>query len=242
MALSLITKPCPKHVTQAFCLPLSAFPYLVSRMQKPFTIGITGGSGSGKTYFINTLASRFNSDQLCLISQDHYYKARDLQYVDEKGVQNFDLPTAIERDRFHQDIVKLKAGETLLIKEYTFNNANAKPQMIEFKPAPILIIEGLFVQYFEEIASELDLKIFIEAKDYIKLSRRIIRDNDERGYDINDVLYRYQHHVMPIYETLIKPLKHTCDLIIPNNNNFEKALDLLAVSLHAKLANSLSVK
>lgn len=206
-------------------------------MQKPFTIGITGGSGSGKTFFINNLSSRFSKDQLCLISQDHYYKARDLQFIDEKGVQNFDLPTAIERERFHQDVLKLKNGETLFIKEYTFNNPNAQPKLLEFKPAPILIIEGLFVQYFEEIASELDLKVFIEAKDYIKLSRRIIRDNDERGYDINDVLYRYQHHVMPIYETLIKPLKHHADLIIPNNQNFERALDIVTLALKAKLGS-----
>ncbi|HYG03484.1 MAG TPA: uridine kinase [Chryseosolibacter sp.] len=204
-------------------------------MAKTFTIGITGGSGSGKTFFINTLASRFDPEDVCLISQDHYYKALDLQISDDKGVINFDLPGAIERERFHQDILKLKRGETVQIKEYTFNNPIAKPKILEFKPAPLLIIEGLFVQYFEEVANELDLKIFIEAKDYLKLSRRIRRDNDERGYDFHDVLYRFQHHVMPVYETLIKPLKHQTDLIIPNNHNFERALDLLTVALEAKL-------
>jgi uridine kinase len=204
-------------------------------MHKSYTIGITGGSGSGKTFFLQNLASHFDNDQICLLSQDHYYKSRDLQITDEKGFKNFDLPTAIERERFHNDILKLKNGQTIAIREYTFNNSNAQPQMIEFKPAPILIIEGLFVQYFEEITSELDLKIFIEAKDYIKLSRRIKRDNDERGYDFHDVLYRYQHHVMPIYETLIEPLKHQADLIIPNNHNFEKALDILTLALKSKL-------
>ena len=204
-------------------------------MQKPYTIGITGGSGSGKTYFINTLANRFAPDELCLISQDHYYKAIDLQLIDENGVQNFDLPTAIEREKFHRDILRLKNGEIVKTPEYTFNNPQTEARFLEFRPAPILIIEGLFVQYFDEIASELDLKIFIEAKDYIKLSRRIRRDNDERGYDVHDVLYRYQHHVMPIYETIIKPLKHHTDLIIPNNQNFEKALDLLTLALKAKL-------
>lgn len=204
-------------------------------IQKPFTIGITGGSGSGKTYFINNLSSRFKADEICLISQDHYYKERHLQVTDAQGIQNFDLPTAIERERFHQDILKIKEGQILRIPEYTFNNPNVKAKLIEFRPAPILIIEGLFVQYFEEIASELDLKIFIEAKDYIKLSRRIRRDNDERGYDLNDVLYRYQNHVMPIYEALIKPLKHNSDLIIPNNHNFTQALDILTLALKSKL-------
>lgn len=205
-------------------------------MLKPFTIGITGGSGSGKTYFIKNLESRFKPEEICLISQDHYYKARDMQTIDEKGVKNFDLPTAIERERFHQDILKIKRGETLRIQEYTFNNPNAVAGVIEFKPAPLLIIEGLFVQHFEEIARELDLKIFIEAKDYIKLTRRIRRDNDERGYDMQDVLYRYQYHVMPIYESLIEPLKHNADIVIPNNSNFDRALDLLTTALKAKIS------
>ncbi|MBT1698989.1 uridine kinase [Fulvivirgaceae bacterium PWU4] len=207
-------------------------------MQKPFTIGITGGSGSGKTFFINSLSSRFAPDEICLISQDHYYKAINLQTIDSNGIENFDLPSAIEREKFHEDILKIKKGETVTIKEYTFNNPKAEPTYLVFKPAPILIIEGLFVQYFEEIASELDLKIFIEAKDYIKLSRRIRRDNDERGYDIHDVLYRFQHHVMPVYETLIKPLKQQTDLIIPNNQDFSKALDILTMALKTKLKAS----
>jgi uridine kinase len=100
-----------------------------------------------------------------------------------------------------------------------------------------LIVEGLFVQYFPRIERELDLKIFIEAREYIKLSRRIKRDNDERGYDLDDVLYRYQHHVMPIYESLIKPLKHKADLIIPNNQHFKNALDILVSALQRKLGH-----
>jgi uridine kinase len=204
-------------------------------MKKCYTIGVTGGSGSGKTYFIQKLASHFKPYEICVISQDDYYKARDLQTTDRNGVKNFDLPTAIERERFHRDIQLLKQGKCVEVLQYTFNNPNALPQTLQFKPAPLLIIEGLFVQYFEEIAAELDLKIFIETKDYIKLGRRIQRDNDERGYDIHDVLYRYQHHVMPVYESLIKPLKHQTDLIIPNNHHFENALELLTLALRAKL-------
>lgn len=204
-------------------------------MGSTYTIGITGGSGSGKTYFLNSLSSRFKPEEICLISQDHYYKPIELQYIDQKGIQNFDLPEAIERHQLHEDIQKLKRGEKLLKKEYTFNKAGANPAMLEFNPAPILIVEGLFVQYYPEIEKELDLKIFIEAKDYVKLSRRIRRDNEERGYDLDDVLYRYHNHVMPVYETLIKPLKDHADLVIPNNNHFERALDLLSWALKSRL-------
>lgn len=194
---------------------------------KTFAIGITGGSGSGKTRFIKSLATHFTSDEICLVSMDHYYKPLDQQQLDVKGIENFDLPQSIDRDTLRDDIIKLKQGKLVIKEEYTFNNPEAKPIQLTFKPAPILLIEGLFVQYFEEIEQELDLRIFIEAKDHIKLGRRIRRDREERGYDVDDVLYRYEHHTMPVYDELIEPLKHNADLIIPNNNDFKAAVDVL---------------
>jgi uridine kinase len=204
-------------------------------MTKPYTIGITGGSGSGKTFFLKNLESRFTSDELCLISQDHYYHPREMQQHDERGIKNFDLPESIDYKQFQLDIQTLKRGEILKKKEYTFNNPDVTPKILEFKPAPIIIVEGLFVQYFPDIEKELDLKIFIEAKDHVKLSRRIKRDKEERGYDLQDVLYRYENHVMPVYETLIKPLKHRADIVIPNNSHFNRALDFLTLAIKAKI-------
>jgi len=208
-------------------------------MRTPYTIGITGGSGSGKTFFIKALADRFRPEDICLISQDHYYKPRETQVTDEEGVKNFDLPGAIDHEQLARDIIALKRGNKLQKTEYVFNNPAAKPVLLEFVPAPILIVEGLFVQYFPEVDKELDLKIFIEAKDHVKLTRRIRRDNEERGYDLEDVLYRYQHHVMPVYEALIDPLKHKSDIIIPNNHNFEHALHILVAALKSQLKETL---
>lgn len=205
-------------------------------MNKPFTIGITGGSGSGKTFFLQGLSSLFAPDNICLVSQDNYYKPRDQQPIDENGIKNFDLPISIDRDAFLMDLLKIKSGQNVIKREYTFNNPAAEPKLLEFKAAPIIIVEGLFVQYFEEIEKELDLRIFIEAKDHVKLGRRIKRDQVERGYDLDDVLYRYQYHVMPIYESQIEPLKHQADLVVPNNSNFAKALDVLSTYLKTKLS------
>jgi uridine kinase len=202
-----------------------------------FTIGITGGSGSGKTYFLQELSRQFGPDELCLISQDHYYRPRQNQTRDEQGITNFDLPGSIDHERFTADIRLLKSGATVRKEEYTFNNPAAKPGMLEFRPAPIIVVEGLFILHFKEIEDELDLAIFIEAKDHIKLSRRIRRDNDERGYDLQDVLYRYQHHVMPVYEQHIGPLKDRADLIIPNNTHFKRALQVITLAIRAKLAD-----
>ncbi|MBZ0245195.1 MAG: uridine kinase [Cyclobacteriaceae bacterium] len=205
-------------------------------MMETFTIGITGGSGSGKTRFIKSLATHFTSDELCLVSMDHYYRPLDQQLLDKKGVENFDLPQSIDCHALRDDIIKLKQGKLVIKEEYTFNNPEAKPIQLTFKPAPILLIEGLFVQYFEEIEQELDLRIFIEAKDHIKLGRRIRRDREERGYDVDDVLYRYEHHTMPEYDELIEPLKHNADLIIPNNNDFKAAVDVLVSFIKLKIS------
>jgi len=204
-------------------------------MRRPFTIGITGGSGSGKTHFIEALSSHFDPRELCLISQDHYYKPIDQQSIDAQGVTNFDLPESIEHEQFRADVIRIKAGEKVIRPAYNFNNPRIPARLVEFLPAPILIVEGLFVQYFADVEKELDLKIFIEAEDHIKLTRRIRRDNTDRGYDLDDVLYRYEHHVMPVYEQIIKPLRQNADIIIPNNRHFEGALRILVAALKNQL-------
>lgn len=207
-------------------------------MKQAFTIGITGGSGSGKTYFLQGLSSRFSASELCLVSQDNYYKPRDQQPIDQNGVKNFDLPVSIDRPALHADILRLKSGQNVTRKEYTFNNPGVEPKQLEFRAAPVLVVEGLFVQYFEEVEKELDLKVFIEAKDHVMLGRRIKRDQVERGYDLDDVLYRYQYHVMPVYESLIEPLKHSADLVVPNNSHFDRALQVLIGFLKTRIAGS----
>ncbi|SIQ54834.1 uridine kinase [Pontibacter lucknowensis] len=204
-------------------------------MQKPFIVGITGGSASGKTTFLNRLLASFSPENICLISQDNYYKDREHQTRDLNGVVNFDLPSCIDDDAYAQDILKLSQGESVFRKEYTYNNPNVVPKMLEFKPAPIVVVEGIFVFYFEEIAKLLDLKVYIDAKEYIKLQRRIVRDKVERGYDLDDVLYRYTHHVAPTYEKYIKPYKNDADIIIPNNENFDRGLEVLTTYLNSRI-------
>ncbi len=203
-------------------------------MKKPFIVGITGGSASGKTLFLERLLSSFDPGEVCLISQDNYYKPRHLQPIDAHGVHNFDTPFSIDFEQYATDIRKIQYWETVYREEYTFNNAAKKPKMLTFEPAPVVVVEGIFVLYYPELAELLDLKIFIDAKDHIKLKRRIIRDKVERGYDLDDVLYRYEMHVMPTYEKYIEPFKSEADLIVPNNQSFDRALDVIRTYLRAK--------
>ena len=200
-----------------------------------YIVGITGGSASGKTTFLRKLLSHFSEEDLCLLSQDNYYKDRSEQQVDENGVVNFDLPTCINEGEYARDITALRSGNEVHRKEYTFNNPNVTPKDLVFKPAPIILIEGIFVFYHPEIYKQLDLKIFVDAKEHIKLQRRIIRDKMERGYELDDVLYRYTHHVAPTYEKYIEPYKHSADIVIPNNKNLDNALDVVISHLNTKI-------
>ncbi|TVQ43526.1 MAG: uridine kinase [Saprospirales bacterium] len=200
---------------------------MAEKNQQPFIIGITGGSGSGKTSFIKELRKRISEQELCILSQDDYYKPRDLQRADDKGVHNFDLPESIDVDRLIADVNKLISGETIVKEEYTFNNPKASPKLLQFHPAPILVLEGLFVFHIKSIFDLLDLKVFIHAKENLKVIRRIKRDRIERNYPLDDVLYRYQYHVLPAYEKHILPYMEEADIVINNNHHFRNGLDVL---------------
>ena len=204
-------------------------------MAAPLVIGITGGSGSGKTYFLKELVSKLPSDKICILSFDNYYKPRSLQPKDELGIENFDTPQSLDSSKFITDLKNLMDGNDLTIKEYTFNNPNVIPKIIEIKCAPVIIIEGIFVLYFREIFDLLNLKIYVEASNEIMLTRRIQRDAVERGYDLEDVKYRFANHVMPAYEQYIAPKKNSSDLIIPNESGFDKALEVVVAYISSQL-------
>jgi len=195
---------------------------------KPLIIGITGGSGSGKTTFIRRLKQGFSESQICVISQDDYYRPREQQHQDSKGIRNFDLPASIDEAAFVTDIKKLANREVVTRQEYTFNNEKATPRMLTFQPAPILLVEGIFVFHFEKIRNLLDMRVFLHAKENLKVIRRIRRDREERNYPLEDVLYRYEHHVMPTFEQYIKPYMEEADIIINNNLHFDRGLEVLA--------------
>ncbi len=189
-------------------------------------IGISGGSGSGKTSFIQELKNTFGPADLGVISEDNYYKEWKYQLKDENGVINFDIPEAIDHEALIQDLQALQLNQTIVRDEYTFNNPVNTSKKIIIHPAKVYILEGLFIFHQKTIRDLLSLKVLIHAKDELKIIRRINRDQNERNYPIDDVLYRYQHHVAPAYQNFIQPYIEDLDLIINNNRNFNGALAL----------------
>src|ERR1700760_4988845 len=177
--------------------------------ETPFIIGIAGGTGSGKTFFLKCFLEHFTDDEDCLGLQDgFYFPVAHNMTSEENMLYNFDVPETIDREGFYTDINKLINQETIYKKEYTFNNPTAVPKMLVIRPAPILIVEGLFIFHFTEIAKLLDLRIFLEADEDVALARRLKRDLEERGYSHEDVMYRWKNHVMPGYKKFLLPYKN----------------------------------
>ena len=198
-------------------------------MNKPYIIGIAGGSGSGKTFFLKCFLEHFKTEEVCLVSQDDYYiPVAHNMTAEENKLYNFDLPSTIDNGHFLDDIQKLIRYETVHKLEYTFNNPTAIPKTLEVKPAPIIIVEGLFILHFKGIADLLDMRIFIEADGEVALQRRLKRDLLERGYSHDDVMYKWHNHVQPAYEEYLLPYKGECDKLIINNTQF--ADDIIAIT------------
>lgn len=202
---------------------------------KPYIVGIAGGSASGKTSFLRDLRHGLPDNSVSIISQDNYYHPKERQECDESGEVNFDLPSSIHREEFANDLNRLISGETIERVEYGFNNPQHESQKVCVYPAPIIIMEGLFVFYYEEIRKQLDLKVYIDVREEVKLKRRILRDSLERGYSESAVRYQWQNHVMPSYKQFLRPYRDTADMIITNNTNYNKGLQVLNNHLLAML-------
>ena len=196
-------------------------------MAVPYIIGITGGSGSGKSSLLGMLREEFSSTELAILTQDNYYKHRDDQFEDLEGVKNFDLPSSIFLKEYYADLKKLRDGQAVERIEYTYNNEKLKPSNIRVVPAPVIVTEGLFIMHLEEVRELLDMSIYVEVNDVLKLKRRILRDKVDRNYPLEDVLYRYEHHVLPAYRKYIQPFKAESSIIINNNANMGAAKQML---------------
>ena len=196
-------------------------------IQKPYLVGITGGSAMGKTHFLNSLKKLFSTDELCVISQDNYYKLAYEHQLDAEGNINFDLPECIDLAAFAADLEKLHNNETIYRNEYLFQHENQVGPLLTFKPAPIIVCEGLFIFYSEAIRNQFDLKIFIQADESIALNRRLKRDSAERNIPDSYIRYQWHNHVMPAYEKFLLPFLSQADIIVNNNNHFDNSLVVL---------------
>ncbi|MEA3494856.1 MAG: uridine kinase [Bacteroidota bacterium] len=202
-----------------------------------YLISVCGGSASGKSLLLNKLRKEFSEEELCIISLDDYYKPKKEIFKDEKGIYNFDLPSAINYEQFYNDLLILSEGKEIEKLEYTFNNPNKEPKVKLLKPTSVILIEGLFVLHLEKIASFTDFKIFVEADEKIRFIRREKRDIYERGIPEETFIHQWNNHVIPAFNKYILPYKNNVDIVINNNVDFDEKYSFVINKIHEKISS-----
>ena len=198
-------------------------------------IGITGGTGSGKTTVVNQIVKYLPEEEVCVISQDSYYKATDNLSLEERAKINFDHPRAIDFDLIVQHLKKLKSNETIAQPVYSFVTHNRTKDTVTTYPRKVIIVEGILIFNNEELRSLFDIKIFVHADTDERLIRRVRRDITERGRNVEEVLNRYQDTLKPMHRQFIEPTKNFADIIIPNDRHNTVAIDIVRSVINERL-------
>lgn len=188
----------------------------------PIIIGISGGSGSGKTTLAQHLQLSLNPDKTTLIGQDHYYFDLSNQIPERDGTINFDSPTALDFELLHEHIQNLSQNNAIRSPVYNFHTNQRTADTVEILPKRVIIIDGILIFANQKIRELFDLKIFVDATEEQRFSRRISRDIIQRGRTQECVMKQLSRYVKPMHDLYVEPYKDVADLILSGTNSVEE--------------------
>lgn len=199
-------------------------------------IGIAGGTGCGKTTVVNQILNELREGEVGVISQDSYYRDTSHLSYDERVKINFDHPRSIDFELLEDHLKELRNGNDIHQPVYSFIKHNRTGDTILTHPRKVMIVEGILILTHPELRELFDIKIFVHADSDERLIRRLKRDINERGRDIDEVLLRYQNTLKPMHQQFIEPTKEFADIIIPNNKYNTVAVDIVRTIINQRLA------
>lgn len=194
-------------------------------------IGIAGGTASGKSMVSQRLVEELGSDRVIVLEQDAYYRDLSDLSMDERRKVNFDHPDSFDVDLLTTHVESLMRGEPVDLPLYDFTRHNRRAETQHVENHTIVVLEGILVFCFERLRRLMDIKIYVDTPDDIRLLRRIRRDIIERGRDLESVLHQYEHNVRPMHQQFVEPLKRHADIIIPRGGENRIAIDILRTKI-----------
>ena len=206
-------------------------------MGKVMTIGIAGGTGSGKTTITRRLQQRF-ADNVSVIYHDNYYKAHNDMTYEERAKLNYDCPDAFDTELLLRDLAALRRGEEIRCPVYDYTVHNRSEKTVLVKPAPVVIVEGILIFEDRRICDLLDIKIFVDTDADVRILRRIVRDVRDRGRSLQSVVDQYLTTVKPMHEMYVEPSKRNADIIVPEGGHNLVAMDMLIERINAHVTEA----
>jgi uridine kinase len=203
-----------------------------------FVIGIAGGTGAGKTT-VARLVTENVGDSVTRIPIDNYYEELSHLDFEERKQRNYDHPSAFEWELLREQLSTLLEGRAVSMPQYDFAEHNRKPERKQVEPTDVIIVEGIFALYDEEINEMLDLRLYVETDADVRILRRIQRDVIDRGRELEGVIEQYLSTVKPMHEQFIEPTKRNADLIIPEGAN-SVAVSLLEEKVRAEVTGDVA--
>ena len=201
-------------------------------MTSPFVIGVAGGSGSGKTTVTRRVIETVGSERVAVLNQDNYYRDQsDIPFEARLGT-NYDHPAAFDWALLREHLNALLAGVPIEMPEYDFTQHTRSSQTTRIMPGRVVVLEGFFALYDEELRSRMNLKVFVDADADVRFIRRLLRDTQERGRTQESIIGQYLEFVRPMHLAFVEPTKRYADVIIPHGGMNEPALDMLAARIH----------
>ncbi|HHV45527.1 MAG TPA: uridine kinase [Tissierellia bacterium] len=204
-------------------------------MQKPILIGITGGTGSGKSTVSKEILKHNDQQDVCIIEQDSYYKDQSHLTFEERQKTNYDHPLAFDNELLIRHLKDLLNNKPIEKPIYDFEIHNRKKETVTVYPKKIIILEGILILYDEEIRNLCDIKIFVDTDSDVRVIRRILRDIKERGRTLDSVIEQYMTTVRPAHLQFVEPCKKYADIIIPEGGYNKVAIDIIVAKINSIL-------
>ena len=203
--------------------------------KKPIIIGVTGGSGGGKTSVSKAILANFHDQKIAMIQHDSYYKDQSHLTFEERVSTNYDHPLAFDTDLMIEHINELIAGRPVDIPIYDYTLHTRSEKTYRQEPQDVIIVEGILVLEDKRLRDLMDIKLFVDTDDDIRIIRRIKRDMEERGRSLDSVIEQYTSVVKPMFHQFIEPTKRYADIIIPEGASNVVAIDLINTKIAAIL-------
>ena len=204
-------------------------------------IGICGGTGSGKTTIARAIVDAVGAELVVLVEQDSYYRNLADMPLDERHQANFDHPDSIDSDMLVNHLIRLKQGLTVEMPLYDFVTHTRSDRIETIKPRSVVIVEGILIFAEPRVLDLLDVRVFVDTPDDIRLMRRLRRDINERGRTFERTLQQYERTIRPMHYEFVEPSKRHADVIIPEGGQTGVSVRFLCSMVREKLEEQESV-